>query len=162
MRGERFRVAASLWTATRLPDAARFVVQEIANEHLRDATSYAMLYNPRKGRFESYVHPQSLLGALWVQFAESLNPDRTLRECRHCRRRFPVSPGTKRRDSTHCSTKCHVAACEKRKRTARELRQQGKTIKAIAAEVGSRPQTVKRWVAGADAAPRRRMPDGWR
>lgn len=147
IRGQRFRSSTTLPAATHMRVAARFLVQEIVNEHLSDTVSYMVQYNPNKGRFENHLRPRSLLGALWVQFSESLDPDRAYRHCRHCGKWFTVSPSTKRRDAVRCSTKCRVAAFAKRKRTARELRQQGMTIKAIAAEVGSRPQTVKGWVA---------------
>jgi hypothetical protein len=149
MRRQRFKIAATVPAGASQADAARFIVQEIVNHYLDDSTSCAMVYNARTGRFENHIQPRSLLGALWVQFTESLNPARTYKECPHCGRRFAVSPDTKRRDSAYCSTKCRVAAYEKRKRKARDLRQQGMTIEAIAEEVDSEPQTVKGWVAGA-------------
>jgi hypothetical protein len=130
-------------------NAARFVVQEIANLRLQANTAYLMTYNERTGRFENHVRPRNLLGALWLQFAESLDPDRQYRECPGCNQRFAVSPDTKRSDSKHCSERCKVNAFRRRKRRAQDLRANGMSVREIAAELGSEPKTVKGWVTAA-------------
>jgi hypothetical protein len=149
LKREKFEMPATVDFPYDPLDAARFVVHEIANLRLEANTAYLMTYNQGTQRFENHVRPRNLLGALWLQLAESLNPSRQYRECPGCHQRFAVSLDTKRADAKYCSTKCRVAASQRRKRKAREMYASGMRVGAIAAALGSELKTVKGWVNAA-------------
>jgi hypothetical protein len=54
--------------------------------------------------------PACLLDALWLQFAQRITGDATVRQCQHCGQWFEVGPGTGRRlDARFCSDKHRIS-----------------------------------------------------
>ncbi len=92
--------------------------------------------------------PRSLLGALWLQAARSVN-DKSFRPCMSCGGLMEISRAEttgKKSHSRFCSAKCRVRGYRQRKREAVQLAQQGRTPASIAKELGSTTATVKGWL----------------
>src|SRR5262249_20705633 len=92
------------------------------------------------------VVPESLLAALWLQFALAADGDRKFQRCPACGRWFELAPQVNRADRLTCSSSCRTRAYLQRKERARQMYVKGNSIKDIARELDSDAKTVKRWV----------------
>lgn len=79
----------------------------------------------------SYV-PRNLLGAMWVQFAQSLADNTGFRMCKACDKWFPIGPDTNRTSRFYCSEACKSKAYRRRKYQAQRMTKAGKSIEEIA------------------------------
>jgi hypothetical protein len=92
------------------------------------------------------VKPNSLLGALWIQFALAVAGNKKYRACATCRQWFELSPQIARTSKLFCSEACRSQAYRNRKEKAHLLAAEGKTFKQIAEELGSDLKTVQEWL----------------
>jgi hypothetical protein len=122
-------------------------IQVNVNQHLSDRVAPRLLSIPRLGEMRVFLVPNDLLGALWLQFALALAGEKDHQQCARCGTWFEISPERSRPDRVFCSTACRSKAYRRRKELARELHAAGKSFKEIAAELGSKAQQVKKWVA---------------
>jgi hypothetical protein len=90
--------------------------------------------------------PLSLLGAIYLQFAQAVNQDTPARRCEACGRWFEVAPDRSRVDRTTCSGTCRTRLYRDRQERARRLFAQGKKPKQIAKELGSDEVTIRKWI----------------
>ncbi len=90
--------------------------------------------------------PVSLLAACWFRLAQAISGQREERLCPKCGKWFVVEPGD-RSDKKFCKETCRKLFYQQNRDTARRLRGQGKTAKAIAAELGVDLEMVKKWVS---------------
>ena len=70
-------------------------------------------------QFTVYLEPQSLLAAMWLQLALSIEVASTIVRCQQCSNFIAVAPGTNRPDRKFCSDACRMRAYRKRKGTSR-------------------------------------------
>jgi hypothetical protein len=91
--------------------------------------------------------PDSLLGALWLQFAYAVANKQKAIKCETCARPFIVAPGAGRSDKKHCSPNCKTRAYLQRRDSARAMKSRGKSIKQIAERLGVDSASVKKWVS---------------
>jgi predicted nucleic acid-binding Zn ribbon protein len=126
--------------------AARVLMQHLANEQLELHTSARVLLDEQTGRQGLYVNPKNLLGALWIQFSESMDSSTSSRRCAECGDWMLLAPGTSRSDREFCSDRCRVNAYRKRKKAAARLHRRGMTPSAIAKKLGSDTETVRGWL----------------
>ena len=91
---------------------------------------------------------KNLLGALWLQLAESIIGNAVPKHCEYCKQWFEVS-GKKgsRSDKRFCSAACRNQFHLLRQEKARRLHAQGKRIKTIAKELGASVESVTRWIS---------------
>ena len=101
----------------------------------------------RKATYFQFV-PDSLLGALWLQFAGATGGGKEYRECECCRRLFEVSPQAHRKSRQFCSHACKTRMHRSRQDRARKMFFGGKTVEEIAVELGSEPAKVEGWIKG--------------
>jgi hypothetical protein len=93
------------------------------------------------------VHrPQSLAGALWLQFAHSLAAGRRYRICNECGEWFEIPLRGARISREYCTNACRSKAYRKRQGRARALAAQGKAPKDIARELGTTASVVRKWL----------------
>jgi len=107
---------------------------------------------PGQGRtLPTYLMPDSLLGALWLQCALAVNGDKTYVTCEECGRPFEVSSKAARKSRRYCKDSCRVQAHRKRqadlKEQAATLCAAGKSARAIAKDLGVEVNKVKQWIA---------------
>jgi hypothetical protein len=128
---------------------AGFVVQRWINDRLKQYTSPQVLYQMDRGERVFRIRPWSLLGAMWLQFALTIDCSRFHKSCKECSRWFEVSTegDGKRVNREFCSDRCKSKNYRRRKTEAIQLKSQGKTIAAIAKQLDTEPSTIKTWVS---------------
>jgi len=126
--------------------AARVLMQHLANEQLELHTSARVLLDEETGRQGLYVNPKNLLGALWIQFSESIDSGTSSKRCVECGQWVLLAPGTSRSDREFCSDRCRVTAYRKRKKSAARLHREGMSPSAIAKKLESDLETVRGWL----------------
>jgi hypothetical protein len=127
---------------------ALFQVQHVVNQHLEGRLSPRVLWGKDYTHLNLYFMPNSLIGALWLQFAQAIDGNKTYRRCDECRGWFELSPEVARTTKRFCSNACRVKAYRERKATARQLHSEGVGIEGIANRLDSDPETVAGWVSG--------------
>jgi hypothetical protein len=90
--------------------------------------------------------PENLLQAMWLQFGLAVAGHKRYRRCSVCQDWFELSPELARTNRRFCSTPCKNRAYRGRQERARQLRSQGKSLRAIAEELGTTVAVIKRWV----------------
>lgn len=122
-------------------------VQAITNQHLEKRISPRILWEDRRRRrWSLYFTPISLIGAIWLQFAQSVTQEKDYRRCRQCESWFEIDHYTARTNRYFCSNACRSKAYRMRQSKARELYGQGMGLAEIAGQLGSDEATVSRWV----------------
>jgi hypothetical protein len=99
-----------------------------------------------------YLTPESLLGAMWYQFAAAVAQGKQFRRCEHCGKWF--DPGQDfhesgrrvRADARFCGGPCRSRNYQSKKKAALELRAKKVSLREIAKKLNSDIQTVKGWV----------------
>ena len=94
--------------------------------------------------------PRNLIGALWLQLAESIAGDKQWEGCPGCGQWLEVKAAAHRADRRYCSEACRAKAYRKRKQQAVALAAEGKTAKQIAQELGTDARKVAAWIKQAE------------
>ncbi len=127
-----------------LVQPALVAIQRIINRSL--GSSPRLLWDHKQGRLELRIVPDSLIGAMWLQFARAVDGNKTYRRCAECRTWFAISPETARVTRTYCSNACRSKAYRKRQSEAERLHIEGVSIEDIARRLDSDIKTVSKWV----------------
>lgn len=96
-----------------LIEPAYYYLQSAINHALKGKVSPGMLWD--NGRLGLYQVPSSLLGAVWLQFAQAIDTRPEYRKCLECRTWFAVSLDTSRKSRRYCSDACRAKAYRNRK-----------------------------------------------
>jgi hypothetical protein len=128
---------------------AAFCVQRWINQRLEKFVSPQLLYDVQRASRVVRVIPRTLLGAMWLQFAWSVDGARSHKPCKECGRWFEISTEDtgKRINREFCSDPCKSKNYRRRKAEAIELKAQGKTIAAIAKQLDTPIETIKNWTS---------------
>ena len=128
-------------------ETALHFLQLVANKKLIDhrIAGPALQYRGYE-RLEWRHLPSSLIGALWLQFADAIATNRNFNQCLYCKRWFEVSPDTARRDKHYCSQTCRTRAYRTRRAEARRLYALGATLDELAQKFGSDAATIQGWL----------------
>jgi hypothetical protein len=124
-----------------------FIGDEI-NWRVQGTVSPQVGWDYASGRPALSFVPETLLGAIWLQFAQAVVGDADYRACGECGRIFEVSRTASRADRLFCSGACRSKAYRARKGRAREMFAGGKSVKEIAEALDCKPEAVKGWVKG--------------
>jgi hypothetical protein len=130
-------------------EAAVTVVESIANDYMSPARGLIqsrLIADPRTGRPVLRHVPESLSGAIWLQFAAAVSEGKRFRTCKQCGRWFELPQRGARLPREFCTDACKSRSYRGRQDRAGELHDQGKTFKEIAAELDADTNTVKRWI----------------
>ena len=128
-------------------ETALYFLQTIVNEKLSEhAIGRPVLQSRGHGRLGWEHLPSSLLGALWLQFADAIATNRNFNQCLFCKRCFEVAPDLARRDKLYCSQTCRTRAYRTRRIEAKRLYALGSTVEELAQRFGSDPAIVRRWL----------------
>lgn len=94
------------------------------------------------------LRPLSLLGAMWLQFAEAVAGGDTVRECAECKKWFQVNVGADARKARRkfCSNLCKLHDYRRRQAAAARMASAGRKPREIANELGTDLRTVKAWI----------------
>jgi hypothetical protein len=115
--------------------------------NMRRYNGPALVWDPRRKQIVWQDISINLLGFIWLQFGQAVCARKQPRRCSVCGRWFDVSHGGNRTDRETCSNTCRTRVYRQRQERAREMRVEGKHVRAIAKELGSDLETVKRWLA---------------
>jgi hypothetical protein len=99
-----------------LTTAALFVVEDFINDGLKGRVSAQMGWSHAHRRPMTQLIPDSLLGAMWLQFSMAVSRNIDFGHCLECRSWFEISPGTGRPDKSYCSDACRMRAYRERKK----------------------------------------------
>lgn len=92
-------------------------------------------------------HVLTMIDAMRVQLAMHAASAMPFRRCEECGHPFVLSPELNRSDRVFCKNSCRLRAYRRRRSRAVEMRAAGKTVRQIAAELGSDAKTVKSWLS---------------
>jgi len=122
-----------------------FVRTKVTERLDRSGISNRLLWDPSYRRQSLHVVPESLVAALWLQFAKAIEGDKEYRQCEQCNRWFEVA-AEKREDAKFCQNACRSKAYRERQKTARKLRSEGVPVREIARRLESDTKTITRWI----------------
>jgi len=125
---------------------ALFYVQKVINDHLAGRVSPRLLWGRDRTRLGFYIVPGSLIGAMWLQFAQAIDGNKNYRRCEECRTWYEVSPEVARTSKLYCSNACRSRAYRGRQEKARSLYAEGKSIEEVAEVIGTDAATARRWI----------------
>jgi ferredoxin len=130
-----------------LSEPARFWLLTEINKKVSESAP-ALCYQSDVETFEFALKPPDLQTAIWTRFLKAVLDDNEWKQCEECGRWIEISPATARISRQFCSNACKVKSYRQRKMSAVALRQKGKSVRAIAKELGSDVETVRGWIKG--------------
>ncbi len=133
---------------------SRFVIQMLCNGKLRQHAVPCILEDVEfmdernEYAFALHVVPENLLGAMWIQFAQSVGGNVDFRHCGACQEWFRVSPDVRRGHARYCGDACRMKSYRRRMERARRMHAEGVALERIAEELGTTDETVRGWLFG--------------
>ena len=124
--------------------AGRLALRQVLDRQLKRHTRLRMVYDEGLRALRLRAGPKSLLGAAWLQLAESAAGGRKPRRCFHCSQWFVVKSGRRGHDR-YCKAACRQAHQRVRSR-AYELADGGRSVRSIAKKVGVPLWLVQEWL----------------
>lgn len=109
-------------TADADPFLARFAtfwIQSAINQRIIAYVPDGLWYSFSTLRLEFHVAPDSLLGAMWLQFGLAVSENRRYRRCMVCGKWFVVPPDAPRNTKQFCSVGCRVKAHRKKQQVSK-------------------------------------------
>jgi hypothetical protein len=125
---------------------ALLYAQDQINVRIESLASPRLVWDTSRTRMELRLVPDTLVGALWLQFAAAVAADKGFRRCGQCDAWFALAPAGGRSTKQFCSGACRTRAHRARQETAGELHRQGKSLREIAEQVETDLSTVRKWV----------------
>ena len=125
---------------------ALFYVQDTINKHLEGRVSPRLLWEEKGSRIGLYFVPNSLIGALWLQFTLAVDGNKKYERCTECKTWFEVSLDAARTNRRYCKDACRFKAYRHRQAEARRLSAEGMPVKKIAKRLDSDAATVNSWI----------------
>lgn len=107
---------ATTLTRSELLDKCKERLRWFTNSRLTRYGTHAQVVLTSNGDYQLTLRPQNLWGALWLQFAQAISHNSSMRICRGCRKPFHAGAGTSRRaDATTCRDACRQIAFRNQK-----------------------------------------------
>jgi hypothetical protein len=86
------------------------------NAKLQEHPSTGKLMYERTDRLGLFIVPDSLISALWLQFAFAIDGARKYRSCMNCKKWFEVGGSVRRADARMCGNNCRAAFAYSKKK----------------------------------------------
>jgi hypothetical protein len=132
-------------------DPAWVYLERAIKERLTVGASPRPMRERNPDRLSLRISPNSLLGAMWLQFALAVEGNKEHRQCEACKTWFEVSAQAARTSKRYCRAACRVRAHRERQaqvqERARQLQGEGKSLKQIAKELDTDVKTIKGWLS---------------
>ena len=131
-----------------LRDAWAFVMDGVQQHLVETGLEMTMGGDPAQGTARLYVAPTSLLGAMWLQFAEAISEQKDYGRCLLCGKPFEISTAEAgaRTNRRFCSDACKNQFHYRKRQQARQLRDEGATQRQIAERFDTTIMAVKKWL----------------
>lgn len=91
------------------------ILQNTTNEQLSGRLSANLSPQSDSGELVLSLRPTSLIGAIWLQFAQAVSNHTEFRRCTVCGSWMEISENASRRDKSYCSDACRMRAYRARK-----------------------------------------------
>jgi hypothetical protein len=121
-------------------------IQAKINARLAGQVSPRLVWDAERNRSTLRLVPDSLLGALWLEFGEAVAGDKGFRRCDQCDLWFELGVPGGRRSRLFCSGACRTRSHRARREKALEFHRQGKGAKEIAKATATGLTTVRKWL----------------
>lgn len=115
----------------------------VLNAWVKNAGSFGIGPAKNTASLQMQIVPHSLLGALWLQFAQAVEQNKDYRRCAQCDRWLEISLSAVRKSKLFCSNACRTKAFRQRQAEAARLAAEGKSHAEIAEELESETETGK-------------------
>ena len=125
---------------------AHLYLCELMDQHLPKRVTPCLVQDSESDRPQLRIIPDQLIDAIWMQAAEAISSNRVFRSCRGCGKWLEIARGTARTTRLFCSSVCRNRFYRDRQDQAREMAAAGKSVAAIAVELGADVGAVKNWV----------------
>jgi hypothetical protein len=127
--------------------AAAHLLQRWVNEHFEAGIAPRLVLDGNAWRIREV--PKDLLSALWLQFAISVAEEKEQRQCKVCKTWFdiPRKQDARLLRKEYCSDPCKSRDYRRRKERAQKLKAAGKAPKAIAEELDTDLDIIKKWIS---------------
>lgn len=129
-----------------LVEPAQYYIQRKINQQMKGHISQRLLWNHERDKLSLYSVPDSLIAALWLQFAQSISGNKIYRSCHQCGIWYEINPDIARTNKRYCSNACRSKGYRNRQATAKKLYDEGITIEEIALQLDIESATVRRWI----------------
>jgi hypothetical protein len=129
-------------------EIALHLLQEEIDLCLRAETHACLNWDRRRGRPVMGLTPRSLLGAMWLQFAQQVTGQASHRPCKVCGKWLTLSKDDYgfRSDREFCSAACRQKDYRAKIKEARRLKAEGQTVRQIAKHFGTTTDTINNWL----------------
>ena len=97
------------WVPGDLISPAWYQVKRWVNNRLALHVSARLLDDEGENRYGLHLYPKGLIGALWLQFAQSIDRNVQSKKCRNCSNWFRANRSDRRYCSSACKQKAHRA-----------------------------------------------------
>lgn len=128
---------------------ARLLLQRMLNRQFDDKLHPRVTLDV-DGAMDLTLQPETLLAAMWLQFAKAVCEHKQYRNCLVCNNPFELSPETARTNRRFCSIACKNRSFRSRQEQARRLHEEGKPAGEIAEELGASVAVVVGWIRAKD------------
>jgi hypothetical protein len=140
------------WFARLAPDdvfePTQAYLQTKFNHRLAGNVSVKVLFDTDHKQLRLAPVPKDLRAALWLQFAQAVEGQKTFRECKDCGAWFELSPEVARTNRKFCSNACRLRKYRQRQAQAQEMNARGMQVDRIARRLDTDAATVRGWLAG--------------
>src|SRR5262245_39836932 len=110
---------------------------ELMDQHLPKRVTPCLVQDSDSDRPQLRIIPDRLIDATWMQAAEAISGNRVFRSCRGCGKWLEIARGTVRTTRLFCSSVCRNRFYRDRQEQARQMAAVGKSVAAIAEELGA-------------------------
>jgi hypothetical protein len=127
---------------------AQHLVYRRIDDKLRGQTTACVNWDSRRRGPVMGLAPQSLVGAMWLQFAQEVTGNARHRPCKLCGKWLTISRDDYgfRSDREFCSAACRQKDYRGKVKEARRLRAEGRTVRQIAKHFATTTETVTHWL----------------
>lgn len=122
------------------------VLQYIINFYLEKLVLIQMWPESENQTLQLFAVPKTLLGAMWIQFAQAVDGKKEYRSCERCGTWFEISPAAFRSHKRYCSDPCRMKNYRDRIEKTISLHKKGFSLEEISKQVGSNVKQVMTWI----------------
>jgi hypothetical protein len=129
-------------------EVALHLLQEKIDDRLSEETHARLKWDGRRNRPVLGLAPRSLLGAMWLQFAQEVIGQASHRPCKVCGKWLTLSTDDYgfRSDREFCSAACRQKDYRAKIKEARRLKADGWAVRRIAKQFNTTTDTIKYWL----------------
>jgi len=126
--------------------AALLTIEQEVRDTSPGSVKTVLKFDPEHKRLVKTHEPTTLDGALWLQFTQAIDRDKRFQSCRSCREPIDISDDGSRVDREYCDDACRQRESRRRRKVAKQMREEGQYLRTIAKRFDVDIGTVKGWV----------------